>query len=152
MQAINAEYARDMGYQFRWYTFQASSVMSPRGKKRAPAWAKLLAINQTLFGESDQEIERADVLLYLDSDAYINMPDIKIGTLKAFAIYCSFNKHSVVHFWLQTSLTLWADDKGDHKGNTGVMLWRRDANAFRMLQSWWELASAGTLISSCLIN
>ena len=53
-----------------------SKLYSPTHRQRHPSWGKLLAINDTLFGEQPY-----DVVIFLDSDAYVNAFDIRIASM-----------------------------------------------------------------------
>jgi hypothetical protein len=90
----------------------------PNQHRGYPSWGKLLAINDTLFGEQPY-----DVVIFLDSDAYVNAFDIRIASMP------------------QRPLTVWQDENRPKQGCAGVQIWRRGADAAALMEAWWGYSS-----------
>jgi hypothetical protein len=117
---INAKYASRKGYHFVWY-----KVLCPSGRgcsldnstrTRAPAWARIRAISETL---SYYSVDYDQVsILYVDSDAYVS-------------------NHSTALFNFLQTAAIWEDGLSNQVC-TGTMIWRNSAKALQILSDWWN--------------
>jgi hypothetical protein len=117
---INARYANLMGYEFVWY-----KVLCPNGESckldnssrlRAPGWARVLALNETLAYYS----QRGDnaTILYLDSDAYVS-------------------NHSIPMLEFEASASIW-EDEIPLQFCSGTMMWRNSRIVHQVLSDRWR--------------
>lgn len=99
------------------YDFMRVDLPS-QGLLRHSSWYKLQVIRVLL--------ERYDNLVYLDSDAFFLSQDRTVGSL-------------VAEFDLEGAKHLLLPENGlcCETANTGVMLWRRSPEAFKILEDWW---------------
>lgn len=119
--AINAKYARTLGYRFRWYSspcFGAEDCFYDDYSRsnRFASWAKIIAINETLteYTRANKQV----VVFYLDSDAFVSDHSLRLTSMCA-------------------SLAIWEDEM-THSFCSGVMLFRNTPESMEVLQDWWH--------------
>lgn len=97
------------------YEFK-TEMLVPRD--RAAAWYKLKAIEAALIAHP--------VVLYIDSDAYVHTPTKRLELISP-----------------NSALTVWEDERRGN-ANSGVMVWRRGADATQLLSAWWAAYTGPT--------
>ena len=117
--AINAQYARKNGYQFRWYQTPCQSnscLFDDPHRPRAPAWARVLAIHE-IFQEYRHK-RRTVAVMYLDSDAIVSDHSMRVGPMTA-------------------ALGAWEDEI---QGSmcTGAFIVRNNPVGRAIMHDWWN--------------
>ena len=115
-EAINRRYCQLHGYRF--------VVTRPEYEvDRSPIWYKVRGVRELLID--------SDYVLFLDADAYFCEPSRSIEELIAehmgdAAMILGTDRRDKDFAW------------SDNNGNCGVFLVRRCAEAFRILDDWWQ--------------
>lgn len=117
---INSLYAKTMGYEFVWYKVLCplayNCTLDNTGRRRAPSWARVLAINETITHNADRNI--GTTILYLDSDAYIS-------------------NHSIPFRSFPTTAAIWEDEIRNNLCS-GTMFWKFTSKFHQIITDWWD--------------